>query len=119
MTSDRSNTQLTTEDLKELLIGSKKRIDEYFVSGNGVDWLKLYDIRNPLCIALCQGAAMHFHDKKNGIKDFDIWFFYPFAYSGARLPPIPWESCHLIHGKVATHSTAKLPPIPWQGCHPR
>jgi hypothetical protein len=21
---------------------------------------------------------MHYYDKNNGIKDFDIWFFYPF-----------------------------------------
>jgi hypothetical protein len=21
---------------------------------------------------------MHFHDKVNGVKDFDVWFFYPF-----------------------------------------
>ncbi|GAB6088780.1 hypothetical protein JCM12856_03730 [Spirochaeta dissipatitropha] len=22
---------------------------------------------------------MHYHDKVNGIKDFDVWFFYPFC----------------------------------------
>lgn len=27
-------------------------------------------------IVLCQGAALHYIDGKNGIKDFDIWFFY-------------------------------------------
>jgi hypothetical protein len=26
--------------------------------------------------ALCQGAALHYMDKKNGVKDFDIWSFY-------------------------------------------
>jgi hypothetical protein len=31
-----------------------------------------------LAVALCQGAAMHYYDHTNGIKDFDIWFFYPF-----------------------------------------
>jgi hypothetical protein len=26
--------------------------------------------------ALCQGAALHYVDKKNGVKDFDVWSFY-------------------------------------------
>jgi hypothetical protein len=26
--------------------------------------------------ALCQGAAVHYVNKKNGVKDFDVWSFY-------------------------------------------
>ena len=33
------------------------------------------------------------------------------------LPPIPQESCHPIHSKVAANSTGILPPIPRQSCH--
>lgn len=29
-----------------------------------------------LMVALCQGAALHYVDGKNGIKDFDVWTFY-------------------------------------------
>jgi hypothetical protein len=27
-------------------------------------------------VALCQGAALHYVNGKNGIKDFDVWSFY-------------------------------------------
>lgn len=29
-----------------------------------------------LCVALCQGAALHYVDRENGVKDFDIYTFY-------------------------------------------
>lgn len=29
-----------------------------------------------ICIALCQGAALHYVDRRNGVKDFDVWTFY-------------------------------------------
>jgi hypothetical protein len=39
--------------------------------------------------ALCQGAALHYVDGRNGVKDFDVWSFYaqhddwPFPPGGA------------------------------------
>lgn len=29
-----------------------------------------------LAVALCQAAATHYIDRRTGIKDFDIWFFF-------------------------------------------
>jgi len=78
MEIDRSLEPLTKEDLKDLYMGSVQRLHEYFIQGQGVKWKELYDIEKPLAVALCQGAAMHYHDGVNGIKDFDVWFFYPF-----------------------------------------
>jgi len=74
----RSPEPISIQDLKELYSGSVKRLREYFVQGQGVKWQKLYCIEQPLTVALCQGGAMHYYDKINGIKDFDVWFFYPF-----------------------------------------
>ena len=29
-----------------------------------------------LCLALCQGAALHYLDQATGVKDFDVWSFF-------------------------------------------
>ena len=55
-----------------------------------VETWKPFIVRNPhhaglrarvLAVALCQGAALHYVDGKNGVKDFDVWTF--FANDGA------------------------------------
>ena len=78
MKSKRSFEPITRKDLRDLYVGSVKCLHKHFIQGDGAKWKKLYSIEKPIAVALCQGAAMHFHDHSNGIKDFDIWFFYPF-----------------------------------------
>jgi hypothetical protein len=29
-----------------------------------------------ICVALCQGAALHFTNRTNGVKDFDVFMFF-------------------------------------------
>jgi hypothetical protein len=78
MISERSYVEINEQDLKLLLKKSKERLVKFFLSNNGKKWIELYDYKKPILVAFCQGAAMHYYDKKNGVKDFDIWFFYPF-----------------------------------------
>lgn len=42
-----------------------------------------------LCVALCQGAALHYLDGENGVKDFDVWTF--FAEDAAGQFPARWR----------------------------
>ncbi len=41
-----------------------------------------------ICVALCQGAALHFVDGENGVKDFDVWTFYA---THPNAPDFPWR----------------------------
>jgi hypothetical protein len=36
-----------------------------------------------LCVALCQGAALHYVDGENGVKDLDVYTFYAVHDVGA------------------------------------
>jgi hypothetical protein len=36
--------------------------------------------------SLCQGAALHYVDGRNGVKDFDVWTFYA-AHAEGMFPP--------------------------------
>jgi hypothetical protein len=71
--SERSFEKIEKADLKRLLDLATEDRDEFFARHPG--WKKLYSKRL-LCTALCQGAAQHYVDGTNGIKDFDVWTFY-------------------------------------------
>ena len=78
---NRSYEKILQSDLRKLLLLATNDIQSFF--GRHQEYSKLYQ-GNEVLIALGQGAALHFIDKKNGIKDFDIWFFY--ANRGKTLP---------------------------------
>ena len=81
--SNRSKEKINKNDLKKLGIIANQDRNEFFE--RNPKWKRLYHKRI-LCVALCQGAALHYVNSKNGIKDFDVWTFYkkhlkyPFPY---------------------------------------
>ena len=71
--SARSKEKINKNDLKKLGVIANQDRKEFFE--RNPKWKKLYNNRI-LCVALCQGAALHYVNGKNGIKDFDVWTFY-------------------------------------------
>lgn len=68
----RSVEPITREDLGTLATFSKRHRDEWFRHDKPTG---AFEARF-LCAALCQGAALHYVDGTNGIKDFDIYEMY-------------------------------------------
>ncbi len=78
-TSERSFEKIMDEDLKKLAsIAATDRRD--FLSCNP------QYTGDFLCSALCQGAALHFVDGKNGVKDFDVWSFFAVKKGVPQIP---------------------------------
>jgi hypothetical protein len=71
---NRSIEKITRADLRKLLLLARSDIDDFFE--RRPKYRKLYKGKEVL-VALCQGAALHYIDGTNGVKDFDVWFFYP------------------------------------------
>jgi len=69
----RSLSRITRADLCRL--GELARIDRTLHFERSPLTRSLYE-RRLFAVALCQGAALHYLDKKNGVKDFDVWSFY-------------------------------------------
>lgn len=81
---DRSYERITFQDLSRL--AEFARLDREDLFARKPRYRVLED--QLVCVALCQGAAMHFVDGENGVKDFDVWTFYA-ARPGH--PAYPWR----------------------------
>lgn len=80
--SDRSLVPITTDDLDRL--ARIARLDREDLFERNAHLRALAD--RVIAVALCQGAALHFLDGRNGVKDFDVWTFYA-AHPDAMFPP--------------------------------
>jgi hypothetical protein len=80
--TQRSLVSIAKSDLRYLRKIALRDLESLFVRKPG---LRIYRDRL-FAIALCQGAALHYIDKKNGVKDFDVWCIFkahskrPFPY---------------------------------------
>lgn len=93
----RSTAEITVDDLAILgkIAAEDRRV--FFSSPR-----KCYELSSRvLGVALCQGAALHFIDHENGVKDFDVWTFYA-ATTGQPFPPRRTASCDFGFPKFGT-----------------
>jgi hypothetical protein len=83
MTPERSFEPITKRDLRRLGAIALGDLDSLFKRYPHTG--RFYKNRL-FAIALCQGAALHYVDGSNGVKDFDVWSFFrahrsrPFPY---------------------------------------
>jgi hypothetical protein len=82
--SERSFVKIEASDLERLGVLCREDREEFF--SRHPKWQRLYADRI-MCIALCQGAAIHYVNGKNGVKDFDVWTFY----AERRDAAFPWR----------------------------
>jgi hypothetical protein len=80
MNSDKSFEEITDMDLVRLAAIATEDREDFFLRFPRYSKLKL------LCVALCQGAALHYVDRINGIKDFDVWTFFEHTPAGVKFP---------------------------------
>jgi hypothetical protein len=83
MISERSYASITRATLDRLALLCREAMDAFFA--RNPRWVS-YQSRL-LCTVLAQGAALHFLDGKNGVKDFDCWAFYALDERIGPLPP--------------------------------
>jgi len=70
---ERSYEQISESDLKALAKLAREDREAFFARKTETGRLYLNRL---FATALCQGAALHYLNRKNGVKDFDVWSFY-------------------------------------------
>ena len=91
----RSYAKISKPDLKRLAAIARADNDDFFRRNPLVG--RLYRSRL-LCTALCQGAALHYVDGRNGVKDFDVWSFFA-EHPGMPYPPRRHATADFGHSK--------------------
>lgn len=99
---DRSYERLTPDDLGHLAAIAKDAQAARFA--RRPRWRPYAD--RVLCVALCQGAARHYVDGHNGVKDFDVYTFY------AEHPTGPFPSRWLTNADFGPSRFGRYPADP-------
>ncbi|RYD72280.1 MAG: hypothetical protein EOP84_23415 [Verrucomicrobiaceae bacterium] len=81
----RSMKKITMDDLAYLAEVADEDLNDFISRHPRYFGLKA----NRFCVALCQGAALHYLNGTNGVKDLDVWTFY--AHDG-RNPSYPYRT---------------------------
>ena len=81
--SERSYGPISLPDLRRLGVIARQDREALFLRKPKLGHLYADRV---FAVALCQGAALHYLDRKTGVKDLDVWTFYqaddkrPFPY---------------------------------------
>lgn len=70
---ERSLATIEVSHLRQLAEIARNDLQAY-VSGAPRERSKF--LQHVLCVVLCQGAALHYVDRRNGVKDFDVYTFF-------------------------------------------
>jgi hypothetical protein len=123
--SPRSFAAFRTQHLRRL-VNLANADHEFFTRP---DWRPEYQSRR-LAVGLAQGAALHYLDGKNGVKDFDIWTFYAglprvsgprkLGMGGRQSPPqrTRWLRLagHVTHGMLGRDDSTTSDSPSWDAC---
>jgi hypothetical protein len=86
MNSTRSYETISKPDLERLRHMAQEELELLFKRNPSRREIE----RNLLSITLCQGAALHYIDGRQGVKDFDVWMFFR-SEEGVRSFPPRWR----------------------------
>ena len=95
---ERAYERITVKDLTRLCELALRDLKEFFKQHPRYEPYK----NSLILIALCQGAALHFIDGKEGVKDFDVWSFFA-ENSSIKLPYRRWKQVDSELDKFGMH----------------